>query len=77
MVVLFDILLDYQVKMCEKLFAIYQLLLGTTNHKLFINQYQKRPFLTQIKKVIDFTNIRLLSVAILVNQLFVVFYNSA
>jgi len=38
---------------------------------------QKRPFLKQIKKVIDFTNIRLLSVAILVNQLFVVFYNSA
>jgi len=38
---------------------------------------QKRPFLTQIQKVIEFTNIRLLIVAILVNQLFAVFYNSA
>ncbi len=37
----------------------------------------KGPFLGQIQKVIDFTNIRLLSVAILVTQLFAVFYNSA
>ncbi len=44
---------------------------------LYFNSSHKRPSLRQIQKVIGFTKIPLLSVAILVKQFLAIFYNSA
>jgi hypothetical protein len=52
-------------------------IIGREAEAAFFKTSHKLPFLMQIQKVIDFISIRLLSVAILVNQIFAVLYNSA